>query len=258
MNSLISKMCFGSATAFLVLQFQVAGQIPNGGFENWTGCLPDEWATPNVCGELTPITRVSAAHTGMWAARGEVISFFGQSIQPVLQSGATGEGTPISQRHAALQGSYRFSPLGGDRFGVNVAFFHGGAVVAQGAIANPATAGTYTPFTVTMNYVSAEIPDTAIIEIQIIGPVTGADFHTGSVMHVDSLEFTTSSVAPPILSIQRNGSLLLLHWPLNVTGYRLQSNPTLNPVTWSDVSGVVNNSYQTAPGTQVFFRLLEN
>ena len=34
----------------------VNAQILNPGFENWTDCLPDDWATPNACGVLIPIT----------------------------------------------------------------------------------------------------------------------------------------------------------------------------------------------------------
>ena len=257
MKSMIDRLSHLSVRAALLLSLVATAQVPNASFEQWTGCVPDEWATGNVCGLLTPVTKSSTAHSGSWAARGEVVSFFGQPIQPVLQSGPTGEGTPISQRYVALQGSYLFSPLGGDRFAVNVVFLRNGDVVAQGAVANPAAAGTYTPFTVTMNYVSPDVPDTAIIQFQIVGPVTGSDFHIGSVMHIDSLAYTTNSVSSPSLSIQRHGSSLIVSWPAEVTGYTLQSTPTLGPATWANVSGVVNNSYQVTPAGKAFFRLIK-
>ena len=123
MSYLTGRISLWSTATFLALQLPVAAQIPNEGFESWTDCLPDHWSSPNVCGVFTPVTRSSTANSGSWAARGEVVSFFGQTIQPLLQSGETGEGIPISQRHATLDGVYLFSPLGGDRFAVNVAFY---------------------------------------------------------------------------------------------------------------------------------------
>ncbi len=256
MNHFISRLPLLALCAGLGLRSEAVGQIPNEGFENWTDCLPDNWASPNVCGVLTTLTKVPASNSGSWAARGEVASLFGQAIAPFLQSGDEGQGSPISQRYKSLRGSYRFDPVGGDRFAVNVAFFRGGVVVAQGAFANPAAARNYTPFTLNMNYVSADVPDNATIQITIIGPVTGPDFHVGSVMHVDSLAFTTGSVSLPSLSFQRSGDAVIISWPADVVGYRLQSTPTLAPAEWSDVPNVVNNSHQTKPTATAFFRLV--
>ncbi|KAB2666358.1 MAG: hypothetical protein DVB31_08605 [Verrucomicrobia bacterium] len=258
MNTSFARTARLSAGVVLALQCRLAAQVPNGGFENWTDCQPDDWASSNVCGLMAPVTKSPAADTGAFAARGEVVSFFGQPIQPLLQIGTTGEGVPISQRYLTLRGSYKFSPVGGDRFAVNVALIKAGSVVAQGAFANPAAAGTYTPFSLTLNYVSPDVPDTAEIQIQIVGPVTGPDFHLGSVMFVDSLEFATGGGAqPPNLSIQRVGGSIVVSWPPDVTGYVLQSTPSLNPTAWNTVSGVANNSHVAVPSTTAYFRLIK-
>ncbi len=171
-----------------------SAQVPNGSFENWTDCEPTGWASGNVCGVFAPITKSSTAQTGSFAARGEVINFFGQSIGPVLQSGAEGTGFAISERFASVEGSHMFQPVGGDRFGVNVAFYKDGKVVAQGAVAMATSAPSYTPFKVIMNYVSQAIPDNAVIQIMIVGLVTGSDFHLGSVMFVDAVSFGSSRI----------------------------------------------------------------
>ena len=175
----------------LILSVQVIlAQIPNAGFENWGSCDPVEWSTSNGdCVAYSNVTQSTDVHGGSSAARGEVINFV-IPIHPILQSGPTGEGFPISQRYATLQGFYKFSPIGGDRFGVNVAFFKNGGVVAQGAIADSTTRSSYTQFTDTMIYVSGEVPDTAIIQFQLIGPVTGDDYHVGSVMFIDDISFS--------------------------------------------------------------------
>ena len=235
-------------------------QILNPGFENWTDCLPDDWATPNACGVLMPISRSSSAHSGSFAARGEVVTLGPVTIQPVLQNGADANGVAISQRYAALEGFYQFSPLGGDRFSVNVAFFKNGNVVAQGAIAVATAVPAYTAFEVPLSYQSPEVPDNATIQIQIVGP-NGLDVHPGSVMFVDDVSFAAggTSVAPT-LAIERNGNTITVSWPANVSGYVLQSTPTLTPPVWANVPGVgPGNSYQfTTTGAPLYFRLLKS
>ena len=62
---------------------------------------------------------------------------------------------------------------------------------------------------------------------------------------------------PPSLSVAKNGNSLRVFWPLAVTGYTLESSPSLAPgALWSPVAGVVNNSVTIAnpSGTQ-FYRL---
>jgi hypothetical protein len=243
-----------------LLSFNGAAQIPNGGFEAWSDCMPTDWASPNVCGILEPITKSSSSESGSFAARGEVLSLFGQKIGPALQSGTEGEGIPISERYVSLDGSYKFQPIGGDRFGVNVVFSHGGTVIAQGAIALTAAAASYTAFQVPMVYTSSDVPDSAVIQILIAGPVTGSDYHVGSVMFVDSLAFKSGgTVTPPSLTIARSGNSVTVSWPADAVGFKLQSTGTLTPPAWADVDGIGQaHTYQfTATGTETFFRLTE-
>jgi hypothetical protein len=68
-----------------------------------------------------------------------------------------------------------------------------------------------------------------------------------------------SAAGPPLppLSIVQNGNTVTLSWPVNATGYFLESTPNLaHP--WTPVPGVVNNSV-TLPLTPAvqkdFFRL---
>src|SRR5687767_367321 len=106
-------MKLGLALVFFVGASTVA-QVPNGGFENWTDCTPDFWATSSACGVFEPVTKNTLAHSGSFAARGEVLSLFGQIVAPLLQSGEDAAGVPISQRYASVDGFYIFSPVGGD------------------------------------------------------------------------------------------------------------------------------------------------
>lgn len=147
-------------------------QIPNGGFENWTGIDPTGWATSNAPPVITNVTRTTSAHSGSYAVRGDVIPMPPVTYQPVLQSGPGGRGFAYSQRCANFTGYYQFFPQGGDRLAVNVELFHGGVggtLVAIAALASPVSAATYTALSVPFLYRTGDIPDTCIVQLQIIG-----------------------------------------------------------------------------------------
>jgi hypothetical protein len=175
----------------------VGAQVPNPGFENWTAGNPDGWFVSNVQGAFTTTTQTSDAHSGSSAAHGEVVSYFTTFQAPIFQSGTDAMGFPVSQAFSSVDLFYKFSPQGGDRFAVNVAVQSNGNAIGAGAVALPATVGNYTALSVPINYTSADIPDTAIIQISIVGP-NGADYHLGSVMWVDDITLSgaTGMVTP--------------------------------------------------------------
>ncbi len=169
-------------------------QIPNSGFETWTAGDPDGWATSNVSSAgLINITQTTDNHSGSYALRGEVVNFLGTIIGPVIQSGPGGTGFAISEQYHSFEVYYKFTSIGGDKFSVNVSLEKAGSPIAQGAVALPSTVSTYTHLTVPLNYTTNEVPDLAIIQISITGPVTGSDYHVGSVMFVDDLSFSLST-----------------------------------------------------------------
>lgn len=170
-------------------------QIPNASFENWTLGEPDGWATSNAAPAYVNVTQSTSARTGTSAVRGEVVNIPGGviPIQPIIQSGVEGEGFPISYRPASITGWYQFSPVSGDRFGVNVTLFKGGiagTAVAVAASADPTARGTYTQFNVPFLYLTGDVPDTCVIQHQIIGPTTGTTWHQGSWFLLDDLAFS--------------------------------------------------------------------
>jgi len=60
----------------------------------------------------------------------------------------------------------------------------------------------------------------------------------------------------PALRFSKSGSHLFMHWPLEVSGWSLESSRSLAPGSWAPVPGVMSNSV-TAPidGPRNFFRL---
>jgi hypothetical protein len=166
-------------------------QIPNPGFENWTSGDPDGWASSNVFpAGLINITKTSDNHSGSYALRGDVVDFLGTPMAPIIQSGPGATGFPISEKYQSFELYYKFTSIGGDKFSVNVGLEKDGIPIAQGAVALPSDVNTYTYLTVPLNYMIEEVPDLAIIQISITGPITGTDVHIGSVMFLDDLSFS--------------------------------------------------------------------
>jgi hypothetical protein len=65
---------------------------------------------------------------------------------------------------------------------------------------------------------------------------------------------------PPELTITRsgNGATVTIAWPVDVTGFTLQSSPTVIGPTWTPVAGVVGNTV-AIPDTAgtLFLRLIK-
>jgi hypothetical protein len=168
-------------------------QILNPGFESWTSGNPNNWSTTNIpIAGFINVTQTTDKHSGSSALRGEVASFQGTLLPPLLQSGSSGNGFAISQRYTVFELYYKFTPVSGDQFVANVSLKQSGSIIAQGAMALGTALSTYTKLDVPLTYTGAGVPDTAFIQILILGP-TGNDYHAASVMFVDDVSFTYST-----------------------------------------------------------------
>jgi hypothetical protein len=177
---------FGIITIFLS-HGNATAQIPNAGFENWTGGEPDGWYTANSPGLIT-ITQSSAAHGGSSAAQGTVVTFMTFGIAPILITGtADAEGFPISQRYAALHGFYKYAPTGGDRVYATITVSKNGSGIGSGGAFDSVTYSSYREFVIPITYITSDVPDTAVIYFSILGP--GGLPHSGSSFSVDDLSF---------------------------------------------------------------------
>jgi hypothetical protein len=172
------------------------GQIPNAGFESWTGNAPDNWATSNAAPVYTNVTQSSTAHSGTSAIRGDAVQVSVVVMAPTIQSGAGGHGFAYAQRPLSITGWYQFSSVGGDRFGVNVGLLKGGesgTQVALAASADPTTRSTYTQFTVPFIYYTADVPDLCIAQFSVALPNGVNTTHVGSYFLLDDLAFAGST-----------------------------------------------------------------
>jgi len=186
---------FVSVLSLSAISVSALAQIPNAGFENWAGDTLSGWWTNNVPSYDTTITRSAVAHSGTSAVRGEVVDFFTIPIQPIIQSGVTGDGFAYSQRPAAITGYYKFFPAlsSGDQFAVNASLFNGGVngtPVGGASVAFLDTVSSYTQFSASFDYQSTDSPDTCFIQFQILGPDSAPTPHIGSYFLLDDLAFT--------------------------------------------------------------------
>lgn len=171
------------------------GQIPNGGFEQWSGGIPTGWMnlSPPAPGSIVQST---TARSGSFAVRGNVVDFSGFGFSPLLIAGPDGEGFPVSQRHASVTGYYQFTSVAGDIFVVSVGMFQGDQVIGAGSFIGFASQSTYTQFTAPIFYAGAGNPDTCFIQIWIADSTSGI-VNPGSYFLVDDLAFSgVNSVEP--------------------------------------------------------------
>jgi hypothetical protein len=203
-------------TFFLCLIIQnVFAQIPNAGFENWTGGEPAGWVSSNINSLVINVTQSTTAFEGSSSVRGEVvvIPFSTALLAPFVQSGPGGTGFSVSQRYVSVTGNYQFSPLGGDRFALDFVLYKGGVDgthVAVGAAVLGVTSG-WQSFNIPFAYLTSDVPDWCVLNVSINGPVTGTDLHLGSWMLVDNLAFSNLTAVeeqdnnrPEIFSLKQN------------------------------------------------------
>lgn len=182
-------------------------QIPNAGFEDWSGNEPNGWRTSNAPPVYTNVVRSDTAHGGLHSARGDAVLVGGVSvIQPVLQAGPNARGFAVSVRHASVTGWYRLTAVSGDLIAYNFGMYKAKTGIGIGAM-TMGPASQWTQFTVPIGYFAAGVPDTCILQISLVG-AAGAP-HIGSTFLVDDLAFSgvnsvDESALPTLFALEQN------------------------------------------------------
>ncbi|GAB4147810.1 MAG: hypothetical protein Fur0015_13540 [Ignavibacteriales bacterium] len=214
---------------------ELRSQIPNPGFEQWSGNTPSEWSTGNVEGFV--FVRASTdPMSGQFAARLEAKSILNNLVPAVLSSGQEGNGFPVSQRHGQLSLYYKFHKTVNTAYlFISVGFKKGENGIGAGVLAINEPADNYTPITIPVTYINDEIPDLGEILIQVtdqnLNPAA-----SGSYAEIDNLSFS-------ILSDVDNEA--------NVNSFSLDQNypNPFNPVT--------SINYQLAKSENVLLKVYD-
>jgi len=208
-------------TFFSIILFSmvsiVTAQIPNADFENWTEGSPDGWWTDNVYPTIMPVTQTTDKESGASALKGEVVSFNGIPVAPMLATGAidtsigTFGGFAINKRYSSVNGYYKFTPMSDDSMLIVVAMTKNGNVIGGGAL-KPDPASGYTQFNADIHYTTEDTPDTCRIMFSIFNHAGTFGAHTGSVMYIDNLSFGNVTAVNNDVS-EPNSFKLLQNYP---------------------------------------------
>ena len=200
----ILQICLLISVCLVALSISSA-QIPNAGFETWSGGSPTGWITTNA-GTILPITQSSDAHGGTSAMQGTTLSVF--TINYPAEAYAD---FSINSRYSSLKGWYKYSPVGGDSLYIHAIFFKGTTGVAYTQFSTAASVSSYTQFTAPITYFSSTVPDTAYIEIFIIP--SGSSYHAGTVFKIDDLSFGAPTDVEESFSVKPNVFALSQNYP---------------------------------------------
>jgi len=184
----LTKLIF--LTSILVTTLQA--QIPNPGFEDWTGGEPDGWLTTNFPPLIVNVTQTNNSHTGNWAVRGEVIDVM-FPIPPFLNTGSqTSPGFTVNEKFNRIMGYFQFSPVGGDHFfaaaEMGITTTSDTTIIGSGAISIGDAVSQYASFAFDISYFLPGDPNWANITITIIDPSGTTSGHIGSTMLVDDFD----------------------------------------------------------------------
>jgi hypothetical protein len=173
-------------------------QIPNPGFETWTGTAGNEapagWITGNIPGFAVPITKSATAHSGSLALQGDVINIMGLGLYPPYFWAHF----PYTQRPGALTGYYKFTSVSKDSLDILAVLYKQslGVIVASGEIGSVTNLAAFTKFSVPLDYFSSANPDSAWIEVTIQNGLNDT-LHLGTGYVFDDLAFEGSATAVP-------------------------------------------------------------
>ncbi len=166
-------------------------QISNSGFEDWdANGNPVGWKATNAPPSYTTIIKTGDAHSGSWAAEGNVVPFSVFTIGPSLISGEHAQGIPVNFRPGAIKGYYKFTSVEGDFLQVQANFKKNGVYIGGGAN-NLTPVGSYTLFSIDISFITPDVPDSVLIAIFISGS-SGLP-HVGSKMHIDDLAWGSAT-----------------------------------------------------------------
>ena len=185
-------------------------QIPNPGFESWSGGNPVSWLTTNSPPSLVNVTQASPGRTGSFAVQGTVVAIATFAVPVVIISGPDGLGYPNTTRPAALHGWYKYTSVSGDIFNVIIGFQKNGTAIGAGAFTTAASQSTYREFIANIFFNTGDNPDTAIITAQIAN--SSGLVHAASVFTLDDLAYGAAGLdvkesgagIPQQFSLQQN------------------------------------------------------
>ncbi len=185
--------CVGYALSF--------GQIPNAGFESWTGNNPTGWTTSNditmpnaiTCTQGSP-GKVGASYIKLTSktVSNSVTSGFAVTGNINVMNANAAPGFPYAKRPTDFTGAYKYTPKTGDLCFIYAVLTKWNTLtkvrdtIAEATLTNNSQVSNWTTFTIPFNYKGNAMPDTACILLTS----SGDNAVDGSTLSVDDLAFS--------------------------------------------------------------------
>ena len=176
-------------------------QIPNQGFEYWSGGSPDEWQTTNIPIVPPSIIIDNDAHSGTSSVKGIVVSdSYNHPFQPYLGIyGSGAQGFVITQPYIKVSGWYKLFLNPNDRFLANVRLYDSNQnPVADGKLVIESSVDAWSEFNMNINYYGPAIPVTCSLFFTITDSGLLSSGQTGSYFILDDLSMSGSYSSDPI------------------------------------------------------------
>jgi hypothetical protein len=209
--------------------------IPNGGFETWNTINyenPSNYDCSNLHGDhgtLGPInvTKTTDAFHGNYAIKLVTTAYAQDTSLAYFANGDPGKNPPqggfqYNQLATGIRFHYKSNVMPGDSGFVIVMFKKSGALIAQYMYAITASQSSYTLFQKTFSPALSIAPDSVIIGMASSFPFGNGKGIPGSMLQVDSISFTGTTIQPTAL----NGDLELWQ-PLShseIVGWQVNGN----------------------------------
>lgn len=176
-------------TLFLTaLSSVMLAQIPDAGFENWTGGTPNGWYDLNSIypgGSL----QSSNFHTGASSLELDASNAVGgHRYGGFVETGSLGSPyfpTGVGTTPAALTGWYELNPVAGDELEIAVITIHGGAINGGGNLKDTGSVAIWKQFTLCIT--ASSTADSASIFFDLLNSSGRDTIHNGTTAFIDDI-----------------------------------------------------------------------
>jgi Secretion system C-terminal sorting domain len=179
---LVTNFLFSTSTLYAQLN-----PIPDSSFELWESGTPPGWSVDTL-----QVFQSSDAHTGLWAAKGSVLS--DSSATPFLETTI-----PVQYRPEALDGYYKLTSVDNDEILFFVTINSGQSPIAVASFVDSSSRTEYRHFSIPLSYSVDNPPDSVMI--LIVMENSQMKLHAGSSFVVDDISLT-GNAANPFVSVK--------------------------------------------------------
>ena len=176
----------------VIISAPLYAQIPNNGFEQWDQGEPIDWITSNEW-FLNTVSQTASSHSGLSALKLQTVSLDAFLIPAIISAGTNGDGFPVSQRHEQVSFYYKFNKtVSTAYFYIAVGFKKNGKTIGAEFITITEASDNFTALNIPITYLSGEVPDSAVIVMQVSDQVSDTSA-SGSHAVIDDISFNVVS-----------------------------------------------------------------